>query len=164
MPHKFGCDIDSVLCDFEQPFRRSRACPKRLARAILDIVGGLMRNALLATALVVVLAMPGGTTSLPLSLDVNPRFAFEPAKVEFRIAVEPHRDNVRLCFGFASSDAAVHWRYSCQQWNGVYAPRFHYQTYVLSAGHYTAVADLYRAPDHRVSRVTADFAIQERAK
>lgn len=101
-------------------------------------------------------------------LEVRPQFQFEDARqpVDYRIIITPHRDNFWTCWGWrleegeGTDDYIKQYRSSCQQLNGIYAPRVFYFTYRnLSPGKYIAFAEVYRVPNRIAGTITIPFQI-----
>ena len=95
-----------------------------------------------------------------VSLQVTPNLQQEPGIVQYKFKIPNHKDNVLFCVGWTSDDAAVVWRRSCQQLNGIYSPQlyqFEYQK--LVEGTYQAFAIVYRAPNYVAGKAIANFIV-----
>lgn len=98
-----------------------------------------------------------------LTLTIVPAYQFAPGTVSYRAWITPHRDNIWFCIGWSSENAGIASRTSCQQLNGIYAPRVIYQEYrLLGAGTYQGFIDLYRVPNYRAATATQAFQILAR--
>ena len=99
--------------------------------------------------------------SIPVvTLSVNPVFAFAPATIRYTLKIPPNRDNLFFCAGYISNDAAVSFRESCQQLNGIYAPRIFYLEYPnLGRGSYQGFVRVFRVPNRLAREVVQEFKL-----
>lgn len=98
----------------------------------------------------------------PVALRITPESQFEPGRVTYRIYILPHRDNFWFCMGWHNTTTFKS-RTSCEQLNGMYAPRVFYQEYTaLTGGFYFGFADVYRVPNRRAATTTQQFRVETR--
>ena len=96
----------------------------------------------------------------PVSIQITPQIQQAPGKVQYKISIARHVDNLYMCWGFTAPGARIEFRGSCQQLNGIYSPSvFWFEYKDLSAGEYQAFAELYRVPQRLAGNATANFII-----
>jgi hypothetical protein len=103
--------------------------------------------------------MMGASPDALVTLEILPAHQFEPGKVLYTIRIPPHRDNFWTCYGWDNLDTEKG-RTSCQQLNGIYAPRIFQQEYRnLEPGRYVGFLETHRVPNYIASIDTQNFVV-----
>lgn len=101
----------------------------------------------------------GASSDASVTLHITPLYQFERGKVLYTMRISQHRDNFWYCYGWENQTTEKR-RTSCQQLNGIYAPRIFQQEYRdLDPGVYTGFIQLYRAPNYLADTATQEFIV-----
>ena len=98
--------------------------------------------------------------SPPITLQITNQIGYAPAQIDYTIRVEPHFENITLCWGWWSDTSRVVHRRSCEILDGQYSPRIFQRSYTwVGPGSYMAFAAVYRVPNRLTFEANQPFIV-----